>query len=125
MMNKNEKAARQSGSNTELTSELNNMNYNPNKLKFQPPSHRETLLSKLPRLPERRPPSFDNTPSAVAVRAVCAGCGLRLDSDDPMQLTFGSCRKCLGIYSRVGTAVEATARRKIQESLEKMGGFSR
>ncbi len=139
-MKQNEKSIAANDAFRNLTNELNNqpnnMNSNPNQPIFQPPpitaarTNRELLestkLSRLPRLPERRPTAFDNTPKPVVVVSTCAGCGVRLDTDDPIQQTFTGCRKCVGIYGRLDAAFAENAERKRKELLEKMtGGFSR
>jgi hypothetical protein len=95
------------------------------KFQFNSAQSRADLLeqSKLSRLPQRnsfRLPDFDNTPTnAVAVVAVCAGCGGRLDRDDNFQQSIHGCRKCIGIYARIDAAIEDSAKRKKKELLEK------
>lgn len=124
-MNKNKGDAGNIAGFINLEHELTMENFTPNTKKIQPESRRETLLSKLPPLPERRPHSFDNTPSAVAVCAVCAGCNARLDLDDQIQTTFTGCRKCIGIYGRLDAAFDENAKRKKKEILTKMAGGSK
>jgi hypothetical protein len=93
-----------------------------------PHSTRRDLLesSKLSRLPQRTPfrlPDFDNTPTkSVAVVAVCAGCGGRLDRDDTLQIKFSGCRKCISVYGRLDAAREENAKRETRELLEKFAG---
>lgn len=139
---KSEKAiSAKDGSNTNLVSELTmktNSNgesismseYTPNQNKFQfnsTPSRRDLLeQTKLSQLPERKPfrlPDFDKTPTnPVAVAAVCADCGGRLDRDDNFQQSIHGCRKCIGIYARIDTTIEESAKRKKRELLEKFTG---
>jgi hypothetical protein len=104
-------------------------NYNTPRNNFQSDStqSRRDLLesSKLSRLPERKPfvlPEFDNMPNKTVVVAVCAGCNGRLDRDDNFQQSIQSCRKCIGIYTRIDAAIDAASKRKTKETLEKMIG---
>ncbi len=82
--------------------------------------------SRLSHLPQRAPfrvPNFENTATkSVAVVAVCAGCGGRLDTDDTLQLKFSGCRKCVSIYGRLDAAREENAKRETQKLLEKIAG---
>jgi len=85
---------------------------------------RDLLKStKLSRLPERKPfilPDFDNTPTkSVVVVAVCAGCGGRLDAGDNLQQLIYGCRKCVGIYARIGSAIDEASKRKTKALLKK------
>lgn len=66
----NEKAARQSGSNTELTNELHNMNHNPNIPKLQPP----TITVKVTNGENAGEPRF----CFIGMRIVCDECALPL-----------------------------------------------
>ncbi|MGI8495193.1 MAG: hypothetical protein ACR2L1_07760 [Pyrinomonadaceae bacterium] len=91
---------------------------------FQPKSRRELIeLSKLSKLPPRTPfrlPEFDNGPTTAAtVVTSCAGCYTRLDTADPIQMRFSSCRKCVGIHGRVDAAAEANEKRDRRETLAK------
>ncbi len=83
----------------------------------------QSRLSRLPSLPKRAAfnlPDFDNTATkSVAIVAVCAGCGARLDRDDNFQQSIQGCRKCIGIYARIDAAIEESAKRKKKELLEK------
>ncbi len=101
---------------------------NKTKLQFNSTPSRRDLLeqSKISRLPERPPfrlPDFDNTPTkSVAVVAVCAGCGGRLDRDDNFQQSIHGCRKCIGIYARIDSAIDEASKRKRRELLERFAG---
>lgn len=75
-----------------------------------------TRLSRLPKLPTR--PKFE-LPNVVPV---CVGCGGRLDRDDNFQQSIKSCRKCLGIYARLDTAIDEASKRKRQKLLERFIG---
>ncbi len=127
---KSEKAiisAKDYGSNKNLTNDLTMNDNTPNQNNFQFNSRRELLdATKLSRLPQRVPfrlPDFDDTPTkSVAVVAVCAGCGGRLDRDDNFQQSIHGCRKCIGIYARIDAAIEENAKRKKKELLEKFAG---
>ncbi len=109
-------------------------NSNTNQTNFQSKSRRELIeQSRLSGFSAREPfrlPDFDNAPTKpVAVVAVCAGCDGRLDTSDPIQMKFSSCRKCIGISGRVEAAAEAAAeaneKRARRELLEKMAGGAR
>ncbi len=87
-----------------------------------PHSSRRDLLeqSKLSRLPQRKPFTFDNAPtSKTAVVAVCAGCGGKLDRDDAIQQRFCGCRQCVAIYGRLDAAADEHDKRKRRETLER------
>ncbi len=87
-----------------------------------PHSSRRDLLeqSKLSRLPQRKPFSFDNAPSSKPIiAAVCAGCGGKLDRDDAIQQRFCGCRKCVAIYGRLDAAADEHDKRKRRETLER------
>jgi hypothetical protein len=100
------------------------MNTTGKNLKFQPPtindaekiSRRELIeKSKLSRLP-----AFEMPDLVVVAAAACAGCGNRLPAQDSeFQKSIRACRKCLGIYSRIDSAIDDAAKRKRREILEK------
>jgi hypothetical protein len=104
---------------------MDNNTKKPNQFQLNSTPSRRDLLeqSKLSQLPERTPfrlPNFDNTPTnAVAVVAVCAGCNGRLDTDDNFQQSIHGCRQCIGIYARIDTAIEESAKRRKKALLEK------
>jgi len=85
------------------------------------PTRSDLLEStKLSRLPQRTPFSFDNVPNTTtATSVVCAGCGGKLDRDDNFQQSIHGCRKCIGIYARIDQAIEESAKRKKREMLER------
>jgi hypothetical protein len=93
------------------------------------PSTNRDLLeqSRLSRMTPREPfrLSFDNTPTAITVSTVCAGCYRKFDADDPIQSKFSSCLACIGISGRVEAAAEANDKRARRELLEKMAGGAR
>ncbi len=93
----------------------------PNFNEPQNTSRRDLLeQSKLSRLPQRKPFSFDDVPSQkTGVFAVCAGCGGNLDRDDATQQRFNGCRKCVGIYGRLDAAADEYDKRKRKEMLER------
>jgi hypothetical protein len=64
-------------------------------------------------------PDFDNTPSKTVAVCVCAGCGVRLDNDDTLQLKFSGCRKCIAVYGRLDAAREENTKRETRELLER------
>lgn len=110
--------------NTDLNERtMENLNTSQNKFQFN--SRREMLenskLSRLPKLPTRNP-FAQNDATAPVVRAVCAGCGGRLDVDDRIQITFTGCRRCIGIYGRLDAALDENSKRKKKEMLTKMVG---
>ncbi len=81
------------------------------------PSSRRDLLeqSKLSRLPQRKP--FPPKTSAV-----CVGCDVRLDLFDPVQMAIQACRKCIGIYGKLGAAFDEKEKRERRETLERFTG---
>ncbi len=95
-----------------------------------PKSRRELLestrLSRLPSLPKRRSfemPKFEPTRKVKdepKTAAVCVGCGANLDTDEPLQITFRGCRKCLGIYGRLDAAFDEFAKCKKRETIQTM-----
>jgi hypothetical protein len=104
---------------------MNYSNTNQNKFQFNSAQSRRDLLeqTKLSQLPERKPFNLENVPfptKTPIVVAVCAGCGGRLDTDDAIQNSIHGCRKCIGIYTRIDTAIEESSKRKTRETLEKM-----
>ncbi len=105
-----------------LTNQPTMNNDTPTRNKFQFNSRRELLeQTKISRLPQRPPfvlPDLSLN-KTVAVAAGCAGCGGRLDRDDTFQQSIPGCRKCIGIYARIDTALEESAKRKKKELLEK------
>ena len=100
-----------------------NLKPKQNKFQFNSTPTRQSLLesTKLSRLPERKPFVLPELPlnKPVAVVAVCAGCGGRLDRDDNFQQSIHGCRKCIGIYAKIEAAIEDSAKRKKKELLEK------
>ncbi len=107
------------------------MNHYKSKQNEVQPNSAQSLRSlleqtKLSRLPERTPfrlPDFDNAPmKTVAVVAVCAGCGGRIDADDNFLQSIQGCRKCIGIYTRIDSMLDEISKQKTKELLEKFAG---
>jgi len=105
---------------------MNKSNTNQNNFQFNSTTSRRELFeqTKLSRLPQRQPFSLTDlpAPNAPTVVAVCAGCGGRLDRDDNFQQSIHGCRKCIGIYARIDSAIDEASKRKRRELLERFAG---
>lgn len=83
---------------------------------------KSTRLSSLPKLSDRpkfRPPVIAPMESTINR---CIGCDQPFDQSDQIQESLGTCRKCLSVYAKVDAAFDDRAKRRKQETLEKVAG---